>query len=148
MSRRWLWAALAASLALNILAGGYIAGALWPRERPGPERLARELNLSPAQRQAFDAHLRDMRADNRRYREETRPLLQQAWRELAKPQPDQAVLDRLFDEGSAKRRALQQENARSLRSFLETLEPDQRQHFIEALRRHAERPPPRRRGMP
>ena len=140
MSRRWLWLALAVSLALNILGGGYIVGRLW-HERPGPERLAKTLNLNATQRAAFEQHLRTMREENRHYREETRPLLQQSWRELAKPQPDEAVLDRLFDEGMAKRRTLQRDNARSLRSFLETLDPDQRQRFLEILRERAERGP-------
>jgi Spy/CpxP family protein refolding chaperone len=144
MSRRWLWVALGLSLALNVLAGGYVAGALWPHGRHGPERLAEELGLNPAQRQAFERHVRTMRDDNRRYREETRPLLQQSWTELAKPQPDQAVLDRLFDEGIAKRRALQRENARSVRGFLETLEPAQRQRFLELMQKRMERRRPDR----
>jgi Spy/CpxP family protein refolding chaperone len=148
MSRRWLWVALGLSLALNILAGGYIAGALWPHDRRGPERLAKELNLNPAQRQAFERHVQTMREDNRRYRDETRPLLQQSWRELAKPQPDQAALDRFLDEGIAKRRALQQENARSMRAFLETLEPEQRERFIELMRKRMERPKRRDRDGP
>lgn len=140
MSRRWLWVALGLSLALNVLAGGYIAGALWQHERRGPERLAKELNLNPAQREAFERHVRTMREDNRRYREETRPLLQQFWRELAKPQPDQATLDRLFDEGLDKRRTLQRENARSVRDFLETLEQEQRQRFVDLMQQRMERP--------
>jgi Spy/CpxP family protein refolding chaperone len=148
MSRRWLWVALGLSLALNILAGGYIAGVLWPHERRGAERLAKELDLNPAQRQAFERHVRTMREDNRRYRDETRPLLQQSWRELAKPQPDQAALDRLLDEGIAKRRALQQENARSMRDFLGTLEPEQRERFIELMRQRMERPKRRDRDEP
>jgi Spy/CpxP family protein refolding chaperone len=142
MTRRWLSVALGLSLALNILAGGYVVGALWKRERPGPERMAKALNLDPAQRTAFERHLRSMREETRRYREETRPLLQQSWHELAKPQPDEAALDRLFEEGIAKRRALQRENARSMRSFLATLEPEQRQRFLELLRERGERGPP------
>jgi Spy/CpxP family protein refolding chaperone len=144
MSRRWLWIALGVSLALNILAAGYVAGALWPRGRPGPERMADALDLAPAQRTAFERHLRSMREEHRRYREETRPLLQRSWQELAKPQPDEAALDRLFEEGIAKRRALQRENARSLRSFLETLEPGQRQRFLELMQERAERRGPPR----
>jgi Spy/CpxP family protein refolding chaperone len=140
MSRRWLWIALGLSLALNVLAGGYIAGALWQHERRGPERLVKELNLNPEQRQAFERHIRTMRDENRRYRDETRPLLQESWRELAKPQPDQAELDRLFDEGVAKRRALQSANARSMREFLETLAPEQRKRFLDLMQRRMEHP--------
>jgi Spy/CpxP family protein refolding chaperone len=139
MSRRWLWAALGLSIALNVLAAGYIAGALWPRDRHGPAAMATALDLTPTQRQAFERHIKTMREDNRRYREETRPLFQQSLTELAKPQPDEAVIDRLFDEGLAKRRDLQHENARSLRSFLQTLEPPQRQKFVELMQERMER---------
>ena len=150
MRRRWLWAALGLSLALNVLAAGYIAGALWPHDRHGPAALAKELDLTPTQRQAFERHIKTMRENNRRYREETRPLLRQSLSELAKPQPDEAVVDHLFDEGITKRRELQSENARSLRDFLGTLEPAKRQKFVEALQAHLERrrKPDRHPGSP
>lgn len=139
MSRRLLWIALGVSLALNVLAAGYVAGTLWTREHRGPERIAEQLQLDSAQRAAFERHVRSMREGHRRYRDETRPLLQKALRELAKPQPDEAALEQLLEEGIAKRRTLQQENTHSVRAFLETLAPEQRERFVELMSRRMER---------
>ncbi|MBX6369964.1 MAG: periplasmic heavy metal sensor [Rhodospirillales bacterium] len=139
MSRRWLWVALGVSLALNVLAGGYVAGSLWTREHRGPEGIAGELHLDAAQHAAFERHLRSMREGYRRYRDETRPLLQKALRELAKPQPDEAAVEQILEEGLSKRRALQQEHTRSTRAFLETLTPEQRERFVELMSRRMER---------
>lgn len=139
MSRRWLWIALGVSLALNVLAGGYIAGSLWTREHRGTERIAETLDLDAAQQAAFERHLRSMREGYRRYRDETRPLLQQALRELAKPQPDEAAVEQILDEGLSRRRTLQHEYTRSIRAFLETLAPDQRERFVELMGQRMER---------
>jgi Spy/CpxP family protein refolding chaperone len=142
--KRWAWAALGLSIVLNILLAGYVAGALWRPTRPGAEAIGEQLDLRPEQRAAFQTYLRTAREGHRRLREETAPLLQQSWRELAKPQPDDAAVERLFEEGAAKREAVRRETIGSMRAFMATLEPEQRERFLELMRERFERRAARR----
>jgi Spy/CpxP family protein refolding chaperone len=137
--KRWPIVALGVSLALNVLLGAYLAGTFVQRDRRGPEAVAEKLDLRPEQREAFQRHTRVWREGSRKLREETRPLLQESWRELAKPTPDQAVLDRLTEESLDRRRAFQREAIASMRRFLETLDPEQRTRFLDLMRERGER---------
>lgn len=58
---------------------------------------------------------------------------------LAKPQPDETVVEQILDEGLARRRTLQHEHTRSMRAFLETLAPEQRERFVGFMGRRMER---------
>ncbi|HEY0523797.1 MAG TPA: periplasmic heavy metal sensor [Stellaceae bacterium] len=147
MRRRLIWAALALSLALNVF---FIGGAVWirmhvphhpgggpfagvpPRERV--EAVARDLSLDAAQRSAFDRFIRETRQETKQVREANQKLGDAAWEEMAKQQPDDDLLHRLFDEISANRREYQTGMTRSLQDFLGKLSPEQRRHFVELVR--------------
>jgi uncharacterized membrane protein len=155
MRRRLVWVALALSLALNVF---FIGGAVWTRMhvRHGPggppfgpppheriEAVARDLSLDAAQRGAFERFIRETRQETKQVREANQKLGDAAWEEMAKPQPDEDLLRRLFDEISANRREYQTGMTRSLQDFLGTLSPEQRRHFVELARdrQNRNRPP-------
>ena len=148
------WVLLALSLALNLF---FIGGAMWARMHGPPslmnpahraEAAARELQLNDAQRAAFEQFVRTIRMRARQLRELNRPIVEQAWRELAKPKPDEAMLTRLFDEATANRRSTQGEVTAALRHFLQTLAPEQRERYIEMMLRRPEGgPQPFGRGL-
>jgi uncharacterized membrane protein len=141
---RLLSIALAASLALNLF---FVAGAVWIRLHgplgPVPiseraQHIAEELNLDPTHRAALLHYFQDLRAHLRQMHREVGPLVRAAWAELAKPNADETVVMRLFDEAAQKRRGFQREVTASTLSFLATLTPDQRKKFVELAR---QRPP-------
>ena len=137
---RLIWVALALSLTLNVF---FVVGLLWFRLGAPPmltpaERLAateQELNLSPDQRGAFQQFVQEVRERSRHLRESNQPLIKQVWQELAKPQPDQALIGRLIDEATDHRHAYQKDMAEVLGRFLAGLAPEQRARFI-ALAEH------------
>ena len=141
---RLVLVALALSLALNFF---FVAGAAWTRMHPGgfsdnpAERLrqmAGQLDLDPQQRVAFERYFRTMRARTQLMREEIEPLIGDAWSDIAKPQPDEAQVMRLFDQAAEKRRAFQREATTQTMAFLAGLTPEQRAKFVEIARqRHA-----------
>ena len=67
-------------------------------------------------------------------RQETDPLMSAAWEELAKPQPDTAKVERLFDEAAEKRRATQHEATSQTVELLGVLSPAQRAKFVSVMR--------------
>lgn len=146
MKARLPWILLALSLALNIF---FIGGAFWVRNTfPGPgiagreqriEAIAHEAGLQPAQKEALEAFVKSVRQRGRQLREANQPLIDAAWREMAKPEPDAAAIDAAFERTSANRRAFQRESLQALRSFLVTLTPEQRVRFLEAAR-HQNKP--------
>lgn len=142
---RWLLAVLALSLALNIF---FVSGVFWARfhehgRLPGAiahfERVAHGLSLNDTQRAAFDRFVTTLEERTRSMHGASRMLIDQAWDELAKPQPDEAALDRIFTEAAQSRHAYMADTSAALRSFLDTLSPEQRKHFIDLARRRPER---------
>jgi Spy/CpxP family protein refolding chaperone len=149
--RRLLSAALAISVALNLCV---VAGVVWHRvntEQPpsGAERfhkLEASLNLNDQQRLAFEAYVAASRARMAQLRQDIEPLLDAAWAEIGKPQPDEAVIMQRFNDASSQWRNSQRETVAATLALLQTLNPDQRAKFIAeehdrrtALRRrHAE----------
>jgi uncharacterized membrane protein len=146
MRRRLVWVALALSLALNVF---FVGGAVWvrmhvhhglggpPFGRPPHERIeaiARDLSLDPAQRSAFDRFIRDARKETKQVREANEKLSDSAWDEMLKPQPDQDLLRRVFDEISTNRREYQTGMTATLLDFLGKLSPDQRRQFVDIAR--------------
>jgi len=138
-SRLWV-ALLVISLALNLC---FVAGAVWSRLHAPPARgdmaehyrqMAGELDLDPQQRAAFDRYIAAMRARTDQMHQETDPLIGAAWEEIAKPQPDAATIERLFEESSDKRRAFQREAASQMLALLATLSPPQRAKFVQLMR--------------
>lgn len=135
--RRAILAALAVSLVLNLC---FVAGAAWTRlrEPPGPgerfKAIAGELDLSPEQSAAFDRYLKAMRERSRQARAEIEPAVTSAWAEIAKPNPDQAQIGRLFDQAAEKRRTFQRDGTAATLQFLTALSPEQRAKFVTLLR--------------
>jgi len=143
-----LWVALTLSVVLNLC---FVAGALWVHlEGPAPpispeERLQRVgagLALDPQQRQAFGRYSETVRTHMQQMREAVEPLLSAARAELAKPDADEATVERLFDEAAQTRRGFQRELLTTTMTFLATLSPEQRAKFIELFH-----PRPRARGQ-
>jgi len=148
---RLVIAVLAISLALNVCV---IAGALWhrasmPEAQTASERfhqLEESLNLTAQQRAAFEAYVAQARTRNAQLRQDIDPLLDAAWAELGKPDPDEAVVLQRFNDASIRWRDSQRETVEATLALLATLNPDQRAKFIAAererraaqRRRHAE----------
>ena len=143
---RLVVAILAISLALNICV---IAGALWhranaPEIQSASERfrqLETSLNLTDQQRAAFEAYVAQARTRNAQLRQDIDPLLDAAWAELGKPDPDEAVVLQRFNDASIRWRNSQRETVEATLALLATLNPDQRAKFIadERERRAAQR---------
>ncbi|HML09720.1 MAG TPA: periplasmic heavy metal sensor [Stellaceae bacterium] len=150
--RRLLVAVLAISVALNICV---VVGAVWSRLHPPPapltfterfQRLEDTLDLTPAQRTAFDRYVSDMAARGEQARRTVDPMMDAVWIEIAKPDADQARVLQLLDDAGNQRRAFQQQAVTATLSLLATLTPEQRAKFIASerefraaqRRRHAE----------
>jgi Spy/CpxP family protein refolding chaperone len=150
--QRLLVAILAISVALNICV---VAGALWSRLHPPPtpptfterfHRLEDALDLTAAQRAAFDRYVTEMAARGDEMRRTIEPMMDAAWAEIAKPDADQARVMQLLDNTGNQRRAFQQQAVNATLSLLATLNPEQRAKFIASERdfraaqhrRHAE----------
>jgi uncharacterized membrane protein len=128
---RLLKVALALSLALNLC---FIGGLLYSKfVKPTPPLIAlgRELNLEPDQRKAFQGFLQVVRSKGTELRDNNLKISQQIWDELAQPKPDAQKLTALFADYANNRRDYQTAVGTALLPFLETLNADQRQRFIE-----------------
>ena len=135
---RGIWIALALSVTLNVF---FLGGLVWSMMAPPPappqdfaQRLgsaARGLDLSPDQRKAFRSFAvaaRDIRGE---LRSSNAPLMRGIWDEMAKPQPDTALIAKLGDQALENRREFQRKMSSNLLTFLATLSPDQRKRFTE-----------------
>jgi uncharacterized membrane protein len=145
---RLLWVLLALSLALNLF---FIGGVFWLRteasrmQLPPAERfemVARQLTLDPGQRAAFDKFIGAMRMRTRHLHENNQPLIEELWAELAKPKPDDALIDHNLDEAANNRHAYQVDTSRALRAFLAVLSDQQRQTFVELAKNRQNRDVP------
>jgi Spy/CpxP family protein refolding chaperone len=120
----------------------FIAGAVWSRLHPPAGRLdlaeryrqmAAQLDLDSQQRAAFDRYVAAIRSRGEQMRQETDPLMSAAWDELAKPKPDTARVEQLFDEAGEKRRAMQHETTSQTVNLLGALSPAQRAKFVSIM---------------
>jgi uncharacterized membrane protein len=132
------WILLALSLALNLF---FVGGVFWVRSQHGPmgpaervERLAKQLTLDANQRTAFERFVQTIRLKARDLRETNQPLVDEAWQDFAKAQPDEAAVDKLFEAAANNRRNFQVEAGRALRAFLITLNEEQRATFITLVK--------------
>ncbi|HXP06622.1 MAG TPA: periplasmic heavy metal sensor [Stellaceae bacterium] len=143
-TRRWsrprlIVALLAVSVALNLC---FVAGAAWTRLKPPAivttserfHRLAQSLDLSPQQQGVFDQYVADMLARSNRVRLATEPLMDEAWAEITRPDPDQARVLQLLDDFSTERREVWHEAIGATLSLLATLTPEQKAKFLAAER--------------
>lgn len=134
---RLIAALLTISVALNLC---FVAGAAWTRLKPPTivttserfHRLARTLDLSPQQQAVFDQYVADMLSRNNRARLATEPLIDEAWAEIARPDPDQARVLQLLDDFSTQRREVWHEAIGATLSLLATLTPEQKAKFLAA----------------
>ena len=132
---RILASVLAVSVALNLF---FVGGALWTRlHAPQPltaserfHKLGQSLNLSPPQQTAFDQYVAALVSRNNRVRQATEPLMDEAWAEIAKPDPDQAKVLQLLDDFSAQRREVMHQAVGATLSFLAILTPEQKEKFL------------------
>jgi uncharacterized membrane protein len=125
----------ALSLALNVC---FIGGLLYSKfVRPTPPLIAlgRELDLAPDQRKAFQSFLQVVRSKGAALRDSNLALGRQIWEELAQPKPDPQKLAALFTEVANNRRDYQTAVGTALLPFLETLNVEQRERFIEISKR-------------
>lgn len=140
---RLLWWALILSLAVNLF---FLAAMVWVRTNvpvmPTPQQrmqaIAEELKLTPDQHDAFQQFLIEMRRNTRQLRDGNVPLLQRAWEEMVKPNPDQALIGQIIDQTSENRRAYQKKMAVAMAGFLADLKPEQRSQFVELLQRRGD----------
>ena len=151
--RYFLQVALALSLVLNLF---FVVGAAWIRiHAPVPamtpqqhlQQMADELGLDAQQRRAFDDYSKTMSERLQELRQAIRPLVSQAWSEVAKPQANETTIMQLVDEAGQRRREFVGRLTTTTLSFLATLTPEQRRKFVE-LAHQRPRPwsPPRDQG--
>lgn len=127
--------ALALSLALNVFFIGGLAYSKFVRPTPPLLRLGRELNLEPDQRKAFQSFVQVVRSKGKALRDNNLAAGQQIWDELSQPKPDAQKLGTLLTEIANNRRDYQMAVGTALLPFLETLNIEQRQHFVEIGKR-------------
>jgi len=137
---RLLIAVLVISLVLNLC---FIAATLWFRLHAPPagrnlaeryQEIASQLDLDAQQRAAFDRYIAAMRSRADQMRQETDPLMAAGWDELAKPQPDEAKVTRLFEQAGEKRRGFQHDATAQTLALLATLSLEQRTKFVALMR--------------
>jgi len=131
------WAAiLAVSVAHNLC---FLGGALWSRYNAPPapptaterfRKLEANLNLNDEQRAAYQAYVTATMQRVARLRREIDPLLDSAWAEIAKPQPDETLLMQRFDDAAWQWRAFQHEAVDATLTLLTKLTPEQREKFV------------------
>src|SRR5260370_21214107 len=128
---RLVWCALVVSLTVNVfyvfgLLGFQVGGQLMQTPAERVAATANELNLTAEQRGAFQQFVSEVQERSRQLRDSNQPLIQQVWDELAKPQPDQALIARLVDEATENRNAYQKDMAAVPGQFLAAPSPRRR----------------------
>jgi Spy/CpxP family protein refolding chaperone len=109
------------------------------------ELVAKQLALDADQRAAFDRFVRcvrTMRMKSGQLRETNQPLIDAAWQDFAKQQPDEAAIDKLFEQAANNRRSFQIETGRALREFLVALSEEQREKLIALVKDRDRNTPP------
>ncbi len=127
--------ALALSLVLNVFFVGGLLYSKFVRPTPPLIVLGKELNLDPDQRKAFQSFVQVVRRKGRDLRETNLGLGQQIWDELSQPKPDAQKLTSLFTAVANNRHEYQNAVSAALLPFLETLNVEQRQRFVEIGKR-------------
>jgi hypothetical protein len=79
---------------------------------------------------------------SRHLRESNQPLIEETWVELAKPKPDDALIDHNLDEAANNRHAYQVDTSRALRAFLAVLSDQQRETFVDLAKNRQNRDVP------
>jgi len=136
---------LVLSLGLNLFIAGGFAYSHWfaighhdgPPPPPPLERrldaIASRLGLDPEETKPFRELKRTFRGAQQALGAQNRPLAQSIWEELAKPQPDDAEIQRLIDEMASHRHAFHAATTTALERFLAAITPEQRAEFIKLM---------------
>ena len=128
---------LVLSLALNLF---FVIGAGWIRMHartapPSPEQrlqeMGSELGLNAQQQRVFADYSQTMRSRLQAMHEAMRPLIAQAWSEVARPHANETRVMQLLDQAGKQHRAFASQLTATTLSFLATLSPEQRQKFVE-----------------
>lgn len=144
------WILLAISMVLNVFAVG---GFIYAKQR-GDGRMMRhsvimestgDLNLTAAQKDAFEKMRNDIRKSSSDIRDEMRPLRRELLSELAKPQPDFSAVDRKIDDLGDVQGKRFKAMVRAVHEFQQTLSPEQQEKFRKNIRDNSSRRGERRR---
>ena len=135
---RLLTTVLVLSLALNLfILGGIAYSRFFP---PGPrlgghrmETLRQRLALKPDQTAALSDFARTLHRGQDLLAAENRPLLRQAWDEIAGDSPDTDKVKSLLDQMEAHRHAYQAQSLATLLHFTGALSPEQRKALGEMV---------------
>jgi uncharacterized membrane protein len=139
-SRTLPWVLLALSVALNAF---FIGGHFYTRSLShrlagtGEERmsvLAHRLGLNDQQRTAFRDSRRSVGPKLRELRTEARPHVNKLWDEMAKPEPDDKLIDAELKAIGDMRFGFERDALASARIFMKTLTPEQRKAFADYAR--------------
>lgn len=134
---------LALSLTLNLCVAGGFVFSRWsvPVHIPAPagfdrslEVVVGRLGIDPTQSKPYADLHHKIKVARDRFFVAHRPLGDQIWNELAKPEPDPARLKQLLDTSMETRRDFQGEVMTAMAAFLATLTPDQRDAFVKIAR--------------
>ena len=137
MSRRLPWLLFVVSLALNIF---FVVGVVFSEmateqleddPQAGVALVSESLGLSQAQADDLLAMRDRVRARWSTMREEGNPLRAAALAELAKPEFDREMVRGILDQRSALFRAAVEDIMAEMHGYLATLEPEQKDAFIE-----------------
>ncbi|HYL32402.1 MAG TPA: periplasmic heavy metal sensor [Stellaceae bacterium] len=141
--RRGLVIALIVSLAINVffiagLVGHLVFHFQFGHPPMGPiqrfERASHEMDLSGAQLAAFNGMIATLRQHRRETFQKNRPLFDQIWDQLAKPQPDEKAIADLITQADANHVAFQKDATAAMESFLATLSLQQRAQFADLVK--------------
>jgi len=147
------WILFALSVTLNVFfLGGYyykrtFDQRLLANEQARVRYVMDQLHFDPEQRDRFKAFRDHTHEHAHAMFRANRPIIDNLWREIEKPQPDTAQLDDYINTLTANRLAFQRGQMHDLVAFAQTLEPKQRVEFLELVRARLERGFPRRPEM-
>lgn len=138
-SRTLPWVLLALSVALNaFFIGGHVYTRSMAHRLGGYEErssaLADRLGLTDQQRTAYRESRKSVSPKFRELRTEARPHVNRLWDEMAKPEPDAAVVDAELKALADMRLGFERDALSAARVFMETLTPEQRKAFADYAR--------------
>jgi hypothetical protein len=139
------WILFALSLTLNVFfLGGYyykrnLDQRLFSSDQERSRYIVERLHFDDDQRKRFQALHQRTRERLRATFRTNRPVIDNLWREIEKPQPDPAQLDGYIDTLTSNRLAFQREQMHDLMRFAQTLDGPQRVEFLDLVRTRLER---------
>jgi uncharacterized membrane protein len=131
---------LAASLGANLFLGGWLAGRLTGEATQGRRNLEAIVAPLPQDKRALvRKEVRGVMPEVRRNFQAMQAARAALAEELAKPELDQAAVDRHFGEVQARTTAIQSALQQAFKRAAVSLTPEERRAVIEALKRRPQR---------